>query len=244
LTALSRASVMKRCSFSARNPSVVPAKPTVVRRKPVQRPRLDQRAVDRGEVVEHLHEIVRGGVDRVGEVGDAAEVLGQPRQLRVELGQVGVHQLHVLADPLAAAAQRRRQRVEGGAHLLGLQRLEQRQQVVQRRRELARGLGLVLLDHVAVRQGLGRGAAVELERHELLAEQRLGQQPRLVSAGTSRALSGSRASDTVAPSRPAWTSVISPTTTPRALTSPPLPSWLPARSARSSTSTVEVKAFW
>jgi hypothetical protein len=67
---------------------------------------LDQIAVALGEVVQQRCQVPRRALDAVGEVGCAAQVLAQRVELGIQLAQVVLDQLQVVAQLGAATAQR------------------------------------------------------------------------------------------------------------------------------------------
>ena len=105
---------------------------------------------DRADLGQHV------GVD-VGDLRGQPEVLDQRRDLRVEALEVAVDGLEVLADLVAAALERRRDRVERHVELGGLDRAQQRVEVGEHLLDLGGDLGP--LDDGAGLDRLGRAAA-------------------------------------------------------------------------------------
>ena len=123
-----------------------------------------------GDVGEHL------GVE-VGRLRQQTEVLHERGDLRVHPPQVGVERLEVLAEPVSATLEGGRERVEGLVDLGRLDGAQQRVEVVERLLHLGGHHGL--LDRVARLDGVaGRPVVRDLEGDVLLAEERLGLDPR------------------------------------------------------------------
>ncbi len=121
---------------------------------------------DRPDLGQHV------GVD-VGDLRGEPEVLDQGRDLRVEALEVAVDGLEVLAELVAAALERRRDRVERHVELGRLDRAQQRVEVGEDLLDLGGDLGA--LDGVAGLDGLvGAAGRRRHERDVLLAEQGLG----------------------------------------------------------------------
>jgi hypothetical protein len=169
---------MSRSSFSSRKrPS--PRRSRSWREEGVQLLLLvHQVPVDRRQVVQQRDDVGRRALEVVGEVGEPAEVLPSAGISGVDLLQVAVDQLEVLADLVAAAAQAPGDAFSVVLTCCGLEGAQQRQQVVERLLGLARHLGAVLRDDVALGDRLADRRPRDDEVDVLLAEQRLGQQPR------------------------------------------------------------------